>query len=71
MSCGRCSPAAGQAASLPVPPGLAEAVHVIAAITRGQQLAHELARAGTSTGCPRAPQQGDRDHPTAPVRRTW
>jgi glutamine---fructose-6-phosphate transaminase (isomerizing) len=34
-----------QAASLPVPPGLAEAVHVIAAITRGQQLAHELARA--------------------------
>ena len=34
-----------QAASLPVPPGLAEAVHVIAAITRGQQLAYELARA--------------------------
>jgi glucosamine--fructose-6-phosphate aminotransferase (isomerizing) len=34
-----------QAASLPVPPGLPEAVHVIAAITRGQQLAHELARA--------------------------
>jgi len=34
-----------QAASLPVPPGLAEAVHVIAAITRGQQLARELARA--------------------------
>jgi glutamine---fructose-6-phosphate transaminase (isomerizing) len=33
-----------QAASLPVPPGLAEAVHVIAAITRGQQLAYELAR---------------------------
>ena len=33
------------AASLPVPPGLPEAVHVIAAITRGQQLAHELARA--------------------------
>jgi glucosamine--fructose-6-phosphate aminotransferase (isomerizing) len=34
-----------QAASLPVPPGLTEAVHVIAAITRGQQLAYELARA--------------------------
>jgi glutamine---fructose-6-phosphate transaminase (isomerizing) len=34
-----------QAASLPVPPRLPEAVHVIAAITRGQQLAHELARA--------------------------
>ena len=34
-----------QAASLPVPPGLPEAVHVIAAITRGQQLARELARA--------------------------
>ena len=34
-----------QAASLPVPPGLPEAVHVIAAITRGQQLAYELARA--------------------------
>jgi glucosamine--fructose-6-phosphate aminotransferase (isomerizing) len=33
------------AASLPVPPGLPEAVHVIAAITRGQQLAYELARA--------------------------
>jgi len=34
-----------QAASLPVPPALPEAVHVIAAITRGQQLARELARA--------------------------
>jgi glutamine---fructose-6-phosphate transaminase (isomerizing) len=34
-----------QAASLPVPPGLPEAVHVIAAVTRGQQLAHDLARA--------------------------
>ena len=34
-----------QAASLPVRPGLPEAVHVIAAITRGQQLARELARA--------------------------
>jgi glucosamine--fructose-6-phosphate aminotransferase (isomerizing) len=34
-----------QAASLPVPPGHPEAVHVIAAITRGQQLAYELARA--------------------------
>ena len=34
-----------QSASLPVPPGLPEAVHVIAAITRGQQLAYELARA--------------------------
>jgi glucosamine--fructose-6-phosphate aminotransferase (isomerizing) len=34
-----------QAASLPVPPGLPEAVHVIAAITRGQQLAYGLARA--------------------------
>jgi len=34
-----------QSASLPVPPGLPEAVHVIAAITRGQQLARELARA--------------------------
>jgi glucosamine--fructose-6-phosphate aminotransferase (isomerizing) len=33
------------AASLPVPHGLPEAVHVIAAITRGQQLAYELARA--------------------------
>jgi len=33
------------AASLPVPLGLSEAVHVIAAITRGQQLAYELARA--------------------------
>jgi glucosamine--fructose-6-phosphate aminotransferase (isomerizing) len=33
------------AASLPTPPGLPEAVHVIAAITRGQQLAYELARA--------------------------
>ena len=33
------------AASLPVPPGLPEAVHVIAAITRGQQLSYELARA--------------------------
>jgi glutamine---fructose-6-phosphate transaminase (isomerizing) len=33
------------AASLPVPPGLPEAVHVIAAITRGQQLAYDLARA--------------------------
>jgi len=32
-------------ASLPVPPGLPEAVHVIAAITRGQQLSYELARA--------------------------
>jgi len=28
-----------------VPPGLPEAVHVIAAIIRGQQLAYELARA--------------------------
>ena len=34
-----------QSASLPVPPGLPEAVHVIAAVTRGQQLAYELARA--------------------------
>ena len=34
-----------QSASLPVPPGLPEAVHVNAAITRGQQLAYELARA--------------------------
>jgi glucosamine--fructose-6-phosphate aminotransferase (isomerizing) len=34
-----------RSASLPVPPGLPEAVHVIAAITRGQQLAYELARA--------------------------
>ena len=34
-----------RAASLPVPPGLPEAVHVIAAITRGQQLSYELARA--------------------------
>jgi glucosamine--fructose-6-phosphate aminotransferase (isomerizing) len=34
-----------QSASLPVPPGLPEAVHVIAAIVRGQQLAYELARA--------------------------
>ena len=34
-----------QAASLPVPARLPEAVHVIAAITRGQQLAYELARA--------------------------
>ena len=34
-----------QSASLPVPPGLPEAVHVIAATTRGQQLAYELARA--------------------------
>jgi glutamine---fructose-6-phosphate transaminase (isomerizing) len=34
-----------QAASLPVPPGLPEAVQVIAAVTRGQQLAYELARA--------------------------
>ena len=34
-----------QSASLPVSPGLPEAVHVIAAITRGQQLAYELARA--------------------------
>ena len=33
------------AASLPTPPGLPETVHVIAAITRGQQLAYELARA--------------------------
>jgi glucosamine--fructose-6-phosphate aminotransferase (isomerizing) len=33
------------AASLPVPSGLPEAVHVIAAVTRGQQLAYELARA--------------------------
>jgi len=32
-------------ASLPVPPGLPEPVHVIAAVTRGQQLAYELARA--------------------------
>jgi glucosamine--fructose-6-phosphate aminotransferase (isomerizing) len=34
-----------QSASLPVPPGLPEEVHVIAAVTRGQQLAYELARA--------------------------
>jgi glucosamine--fructose-6-phosphate aminotransferase (isomerizing) len=34
-----------QSAALPVPAGLPEAVHVIAAITRGQQLAYELARA--------------------------
>jgi len=34
-----------QAASLPVPAGLPEAVRVIAAITRGQQLAYELALA--------------------------
>jgi len=34
-----------QAESLPVPSGLPEAVHVIAAVTRGQQLAYELARA--------------------------
>jgi glutamine---fructose-6-phosphate transaminase (isomerizing) len=34
-----------QSASLPVPPGLPEVVHVIAAVTRGQQLAYELARA--------------------------
>jgi glutamine---fructose-6-phosphate transaminase (isomerizing) len=34
-----------RAASLPVPPGLQETVHVIAAVTRGQQLAYELARA--------------------------
>jgi glucosamine--fructose-6-phosphate aminotransferase (isomerizing) len=34
-----------QSASLPVPHGLPEAVHVIAAIVRGQQLAYELARA--------------------------
>lgn len=34
-----------QTASLPVPPGLPETVHVIAAVTRGQQLAYELARA--------------------------
>jgi glutamine---fructose-6-phosphate transaminase (isomerizing) len=34
-----------QAASLPLPPGLPEAVQVIAAVTRGQQLAYELARA--------------------------
>lgn len=34
-----------QSASLPVPAGLPEAVQVIAAITRGQQLAYELARA--------------------------
>jgi glucosamine--fructose-6-phosphate aminotransferase (isomerizing) len=34
-----------QSAALPVPPGLPEAVHVIAAITRGQQLAYELAGA--------------------------
>jgi len=32
-------------ASLPVPGGLSEEVHVIAAVTRGQQLAYELARA--------------------------
>jgi glucosamine--fructose-6-phosphate aminotransferase (isomerizing) len=32
-------------ASLPVPRGLPEEVHVIAAVTRGQQLAYELARA--------------------------
>jgi glucosamine--fructose-6-phosphate aminotransferase (isomerizing) len=34
-----------QSASLPVPPGLPEPVHVIAAVARGQQLAYELARA--------------------------
>src|SRR5215831_1633172 len=34
-----------QSASLPVPPGLPEAVHVIAAITHNQQLAYELAQA--------------------------
>ena len=34
-----------QTASLPLPPGLPEAVQVIAAVTRGQQLAYELARA--------------------------
>ncbi len=34
-----------QMASLPVPPGLPETVQVIAAVTRGQQLAYELARA--------------------------
>jgi glucosamine--fructose-6-phosphate aminotransferase (isomerizing) len=34
-----------RSASLPVPPGLPEPVHVIAAVTRGQQLAYELARA--------------------------
>ena len=34
-----------QSASLPVPRGLPEPVHVIAAVTRGQQLAYELARA--------------------------
>ena len=34
-----------QSASLPVPPGLPEAVQVIAAVTRGQQLAYDLARA--------------------------
>jgi glutamine---fructose-6-phosphate transaminase (isomerizing) len=34
-----------QSAALPVPSGLPEAVHVIAAIVRGQQLAHELATA--------------------------
>ena len=34
-----------QAESQPVPSGLPEAVHVIAAVTRGQQLAYELARA--------------------------
>jgi len=34
-----------RSASLPVPHGLPEAVHVIAAIVRGQQLAYELARA--------------------------
>jgi glutamine---fructose-6-phosphate transaminase (isomerizing) len=34
-----------QSAALPVPSGLPEPVHVIAAVTRGQQLAYELARA--------------------------
>ena len=42
-----------QAESLPVPPGLPEAAHVITAIVRGQQLAHELALArGTDPDAP-------------------
>ena len=38
-------PRSAQAAALPVPAGLPEAAHVITAIVRGQQLAHELALA--------------------------
>jgi glucosamine--fructose-6-phosphate aminotransferase (isomerizing) len=42
-----------QAESLPVPPGLPEAAHVITAIVRGQQLAYELALArGTDPDAP-------------------